>query len=69
MVVAWVFGSAGFHVTSKDAELSYKLGYLIMAALFCPVSPLHPVSPGCQCLFVPISKVYLHQPHYELPIP
>ena len=30
---------------SKDAELIYKLGYLIMAALFRPICPVRPVCP------------------------
>ena len=48
----------------KGAELSYKIGYLITIELFCPFSP---VCPDHQGLSVP-AKVYLHRPHYELPI-
>ena len=75
MVVIWMFDGVGYHETSKCAELSYKLGYLIIASLFCPVRPFHtarsvrpvcPVFPDRQGLYVP-AKVYLHRPHYELP--
>ena len=60
VAVACMFGNSGCHATIKGAELSYKLGYLIMAALFCPVCPER------QVLSVPISEVYLHCSHYEL---
>ena len=33
----------GCRATSKGVELSYKIGYLINAALFCPVHPVCPV--------------------------
>ena len=39
MVVGWIFGGVGYHATSKGAELSYKIGYLITADLFFPVCP------------------------------
>ena len=42
MVAGWMFGGVGCHTTSKAADLSYRLGYLITAALFhlvCPVCP------------------------------
>ena len=48
----------------KGAELSYKLGYVVMAALFRPVHPVHPDRQG---LSAPISRNYLHQPHYKIP--
>ena len=53
-------------VITKIAELSYKLGYLITAALFCPVRPVSHVCTDSQGLYVP-DNVYLHWPHYELP--
>ena len=34
MVVRWMFGGVRWNATSKGAELSYKLGYLIIIALF-----------------------------------
>ena len=42
MVVGWVFGGVGCHARSKGTKLSYKLAYLIAAALFHPVHPIHP---------------------------
>ena len=39
MVVGWMFDSFGCYATSKGVELSYMLGYLIIAALFPPGSP------------------------------
>ena len=56
MVVGWIFGGAGCHAMSKGLDLSYKLGYLTMAALFCPVFT------DFQGLSVP-AKVYLNRPH------
>ena len=53
MVVIWMFDGVGYHETSKCAELSYKLGYLIIASLFCPVRPFHTarsVRPVLSCL-------------------
>ena len=46
MVVGWMFGGFGCHAAIKGAELSFNLGYLIMAALFHPVHPgiIHMVS-------------------------
>ena len=43
MVAGWIFGGVGCHATSKAADLSYRLGYLITAVLYhlvCPVCPL-----------------------------
>ena len=40
-----MFGGGGCHATSKVAELSYKLDFLITAALFFPIRPVHPVRP------------------------
>ena len=45
MVMAWVFGGSGCHATSKGSELSYKLGYFIKSALFCPFRPVCTVCP------------------------
>ena len=42
VVVGWIFGGVGCHATSKGEEFSYKIGYLIMAALFCPIRPVCP---------------------------
>ena len=56
-----MFGGAGFHATNKGAELGYKIGYFITAALYFPVCPY------CQGLSASIFEVYLHRPHYELP--
>ena len=67
MVLGWVFGVVGCHVTNKGAELSYNLCYLLAVAFLLPFRPVRPVCPYHQGLSVPISKVYLHLPHYELP--
>ena len=42
MVLGCMFGGAGCHSTSKGAELSYNLGYLITSALLRPISPVCP---------------------------
>ena len=42
MGVGWMFGNYGCHATSKDEQLSYKIGYLIMEVLFRHVK-LNPV--------------------------
>ena len=63
VVVGWMFGRVGCYVTSKDVELSYKLGYLLTVALLIPVFP---VCPDFQGLYLPISEVYLHHRHYDL---
>ena len=42
MVVGWIFRGVGCLAMSEGAELSYKLGYLITAALFIPVHPVFP---------------------------
>ena len=63
MVMVWMFGSDGCHVTSKGEELSYKLGYLITAALFFTIST---VCTDCQGLSATTAKVYLHWPHYKI---
>ena len=62
--MGWMFGGVGCHATINGAELSYNLGYLIMAALFCPVFLVHTYRQG---LSITISDVYLHRPYYELP--
>ena len=63
MVVGWIFGGDGCYKTSKGEDLSYKIGYFIVAALVCPVIPVCPDRLG---LSVPISEVYLDRPRYEL---
>ena len=82
VVVGWIFGGAVCHSNSKGVELSYKLGYLIMAALLCPVFPIFPVCPVCPiCPVFPVcpvrpyrqglsvlAMINLHRAHYELPI-
>ena len=42
VVVGWMFGGVGCHATSKGGEFSYKIGYLIMEALFFPIRPVCP---------------------------
>ena len=69
VVVGRMFGGDGCHARIKGAELSYKLDYLITAALFfhvCPVFIFCYVRPDRQGLSVPISEVYLHRPYCEL---
>ena len=53
MVAGWMFGGTGCHAKSKGVESSYKLGYLITAALFYPVRPVRPVRPDRQGLSAP----------------
>ena len=60
MVALWMFGGVGCHATIKGAELSYKLGYLITKALFCPVCPVCPDI--IRILW--ISKFHGHYPHF-----
>ena len=43
MVVGRMSGGVGCHTKSKGAELSYKIGYLIMAASFCLICPIRPI--------------------------
>ena len=51
MVVGLMFGGVGCHATSKGAELSYKIDYLIKVALFRPIHPTCPICPVCSvCL-------------------
>ena len=47
MVMGWTSGGVGYHTMSIGTGLSYKLGNLITAVLFFPVSPAHPVLPVC----------------------
>ena len=63
-----MFGGARFHSTIKCAVLSYKLGYFITAALLCPVFPVRLVHSDRLGLYIPLSKVYLNWPYYELTI-
>ena len=63
MVLRWVFGGFGFHATTKGADLIYKLGYLIAAALFCTICPVCPVHPDI-ILILWISMFRGHYPRF-----
>ena len=54
---------SGCHAKSKCLELSYKLGYLITAALFFPVRPIRPVCTYIIRIFW-ISTFHGHRPHF-----
>ena len=58
-----MFGSVWFNATSKCMDLSYKLGYLIMAELFRPIPPVHPVCPDIIHIFW-ISTFCGHYPYF-----
>ena len=47
VVVGWIFVGVGCHAMSKVEEFSYKLDYLIMAYLVCPIHTICPVCPVC----------------------
>ena len=63
VVAGWMFGGVGCHATSKGAELSYKLGYLIHKSLFNPVCIVHTVCPDIICISW-ISTFHGHYPHF-----
>ena len=66
MVVGWIFGGDRYHATSKGAELSYKLGYLISEALVRPIRPFCSVCPICPDIIriLRISMFCGHYPHF-----
>ena len=69
VVVGWMFGGVGCHATSKGAKLSYNIGYLITAALFCPDCPhilrISWISTFCEYSphFVDVSAFCGYYPH------
>ena len=56
-------GGVGCHTKSKGAELSYKIGYLIMAASFCLICPIRPIRPDIIRILW-ISTFRGHYPHF-----